>query len=238
MECFYCEELEIDSVSVRLNVEESKHVRALRILDGDRVLLINGRGLSASAITGISGKFEYKFLVDAYEMNKGELPVRLGLAMGILDSKDRMEFALEKAVELGVTDFYPLITRYSSKSVIKTERLNAKALAATKQTLRSYLINIHEPLDISELPEISEDFERIILADIDGVHFTKPKSKKSTLVLVGPEGGFSKSEIEAINSFENLKVLNLGNRRLRAETAAMVSLALVSNALNENKIGY
>ena len=72
------------------------------------------------------------------------------------------------------------------------------------------------------------DYDLCILADEDGTNFDLYNSKQNILIFVGPEGGFSKEEIDFLMQIKNLKKLKLGNRRLRAETAAIISVGLAS----------
>ncbi|MFA6571253.1 MAG: RsmE family RNA methyltransferase, partial [Bacteroidota bacterium] len=161
-----------------------------------------------------------------FTQNKGELPFRLGLAIGILENKDRFEFALEKAIELGITDFYPLLTEFTQRKNINTGRLKLKAIAAMKQCKRSILTSIHPIVKPKDITIISKEFDKIILADENGEH-PKKSNIISTLVLIGPEGGFSETELQILKSIPNIISINLGNRRLRSETAALTALASV-----------
>ncbi len=231
MECIYIETLGRDSRAIAVPADEAAHLKALRVNTGDHILVTNGRGLCAQSIVNRVGKLD--FSVEPYNFieEHSELPFRLGLAIGILDNRDRMEFALEKAVELGTTDFFPLQAERSQKMNVPAARLEMKAIAALKQCKRARLINIHPPLLLESLLEKS-GFENCILADEDGITPHSAHLKKSTLIIVGPEGGFSDSELKIIKNHPGIISWRLGSRRLRAETAAISALSFASFMLD------
>jgi len=232
MECIYYNELKENLKQISIQGELTKHLKALRICIGEKIMLTNGNGLSAVCSLINFDKKEFTFVSDSVVKNHGELPVKLGLAMGILSDRNRFEFALEKAVELGCSDFYPLITKHSETKKINLERLKSKAVSSLEQCKRSQLIVIHEPVDLKEFCQDLPHFENIILADENGASPELTKSLSSCLCFVGPEGGFEKKEMELINGFENSISWSLGCRRLRAETAAISILSLASLKIN------
>ena len=153
--------------------------------------------------------------------------------MGVLDNKDRFEYALEKCTELGMTDFYPFYTKFSQKKHLKVERLEAKAIAAMKQCKRSRLVRIHDTIKAGDLIGIFAEYKRIVVLDEAGYHPRLGDKGADTLVVGGPEGGLSDEEMQAIYSL-GAEGWNLGARRLRAETAAVLGCGLVS-LINQQK---
>jgi len=228
MECFYCPELTSNSAVISLNEDESKHAKALRIKHKEKVFLTNGLGLIAVASAMQKNKFDFIFQIESIDMAKGELHFSVGIALGVLDKRERMEFALEKSVELGAKDFYPLISQYSSKSRVNLSRLQLKAISAMKQSIRSNLIKIHEPVTIPVLCGISKNYSKLVLGDYDGIKPVNSNSYKSVLIIIGPEGGFAPKETEILKKLDNLEMWNLGNRRLRAETAAICAMSILT----------
>jgi 16S rRNA (uracil1498-N3)-methyltransferase len=238
MDCIYFQELQEKCKEISIEGKQIKHLKALRIKIGEKIMLTNGKGISAVCSLINFDKNEFSFNIEEFIKNHGELPNKLGLALGILSDKNRMELTLEKAVELGATDFYPLITRYSEKKEINLPRLQSKAISALEQCKRSHLIQIHEPIELKKIfshPEpvegcnsILSDYENIILADENGENPDSITSLNSTLCFVGPEGGFSLEEIEMIKKTGKTICWNLGNRRLRAETASISILSFAS----------
>jgi 16S rRNA (uracil1498-N3)-methyltransferase len=228
MNCIYLKELTRKKVDIYLPENEINHIRALRIGNDETVFSTNGTGLLAFGKIKFFQKNKIAFLPSEFYENYGENSTKISLAIGILDNRDRFEFALEKAVELGIIDFYPIISAYTQKKEVNIERLNLKAIASMKQCCRSVLTKIHKPKLIEQLTNSSAEYERIILADIGGKKPVGMRSKESTLVIVGPEGGFTPEEIEMMTSDKRVFSVNLGIRRLRAETAAIVALGLLN----------
>jgi 16S rRNA (uracil1498-N3)-methyltransferase len=223
MECIFYKSLLKSESIIEIEGQEARHIRALRVREGDALTVVNGQGLAAVSIVEQISKNGYKLKILEFKENFGENENRLGLALGILDDRERFEFALEKAIELGITDFYPIISKFVQKKGINAERLEAKSIAAIKQCCRSRLPEIHEPVSFTEIFKISKQFDNVILADIDGG--SPDKLNGSSLFIVGPEGGFSADEINLAKS-NDVMLWKLGIRRLRAETAAIAVLSV------------
>lgn len=222
MECLFLPELTQDTKLIDITDDEFTHLKALRLNISSKVEAINGNGLKAE--------------IEIFEMTKKKAsakvnsmsfiePVqkRISLALGILDSRDRFEFALEKAIELGIYSFFPLACDNSQRKIFSKERLNAKAIAALKQCKRSYLPIISSPLSIDELLRTNKD-STFYFADME----SKEKLnivEDNLIILIGPEGGFSEREIQLMKD-SKVKGFTLGETRLRAETAAIASITL------------
>ena len=86
---------------------------------------------------------------------------------------------------------------------------------------------IHNPVKINELTEQFSQFKKIYVADISGKPLGKGKRSESYIAIIGPEGGFTNEELDLLKSKKNTLLFSLGNKRLRAETAAIVSLGLL-----------
>ena len=228
MECLYYPELNEQTKFADIIGAEAKHLKALRLRDNDKIMITNGTGLCAVSTVQRISKEEYRLSVKEYLSGHGEMPRKVGLAMGLLDSRDRFEIALEKAVELGVSDFYPLISDYVQGKKYNKSRTELKVIAATKQCKRARLMNVYDLVSIVDFAEMTKDYDQIILADENGQEPSQTVLKKSVLLLIGPEGGFSEDEIKTFKKDSRTESWNLGNRRLRAETAAVVCAGIVS----------
>ncbi len=227
MECLYEPELTSETTSLTIRGEEFRHLWALRLRAGERILFTNGTGLCAKAILTHISKQDATLRIEELLPNYGEDTRRVGLAIGILESRERMEFALEKATELGITDFYPIACEFSQKKTLALERLQAKAIAAVKQCKRSRVTVIHPPMKVEDVLNNSSNWSKIILADMEGIESKSDTQGASTLVFIGTEGGFSPKELVALRSDSRTVRLYLGERRLRAETAAIAALCRV-----------
>jgi 16S rRNA (uracil1498-N3)-methyltransferase len=235
MESLYAPHLTETSSILALEGNALKHAQVLRLREGEEVLLANGAGLCAKAVIHRADKHEVLCAIQDVLPEHGELPFRLILALGILDNRERMEFAIEKAVEMGASDIVPVRTHNMerfAKNRIKSERLAAKAIAAMEQSHRSHTPSIHAPHSLEELfsdhSSIISPQTRIILADADGTAPKPLSSIESVCVCIGPEGGFSAQERKMLLNDPRTTAWNLAPRRLRAETAAMMCLTAVT----------
>lgn len=202
------------------DAEMQRHIAALRLRDGEGVRVLNGRGLVVTCRVQRQAGAVILPVVDHVEHPE---PRQLTLALGVLDNRDRFEFAVEKATELGVTRIVPVLCDHARHARSTTERLRQKAIAAITQSGNPWLPKISEPTAFDSLPHA----DVVILGDAQG-ETPSSLSYDDTMVLVGPEGGFSARELEKLSSKPNLVRWRIGKNRLRAETAAV---ALVSHAI-------
>ena len=232
MECLYTPHLLESTQTLALGDDARSHARALRLREGERVLLSNGAGLCATASIRTVRSNEVLCAIHDILPEYGELPYRLILALGILDNRERMEFAIEKAVELGVSEIVLLQTQHSERYAAnrtKTERITAKALAAMQQSHRARLPRIHAPMSVQELQTLLPSDSAIILADVDGQQpHTLTMRNTSICLCVGAEGGFSESEIQTLKHDSRTVAWKLAPRRLRAETASVMGLSAIT----------
>lgn len=156
---------------------------------------------------------------------------KIDLALGILDNRDRFEFAFEKAVELRISEFFPIITKYSQRKKIDENRLYRKAISAIKQTMRSRLPVINLPLDLKTLMNRLNEYDMVYVCDIGGDRFSPIEDFRSVLLMIGPEGGLSESELEMLSKKKNVEIVKISEFNLRAETAAISALSIINNFL-------
>lgn len=221
MECIYYPDFTEETNSITIENEEFFHIKALRLRINDNILLTNGKGLIAECIVVDYQKKNCVLNIIKFEKNKGEGKKNIILALGILDNKDRLEFAIEKTVELGISSFIPISTQFSQRKRINITRLENKTIAAMKQTKRATLTKIYEIMNVSEIIETFASEYQIIIADENGTLPNEIQFSNNILLMVGPEGGFSDNEKQIITKIEHTKMY-LGNSRLRAETAAII----------------
>lgn len=224
MECLYAPNLVLSSADICVQGDEARHARALRLRIGDAVLLSNGKGLVARSTVVQAERDAYTMSVVEVLPNYGELPYRMAVALGILDNKDRMEFALEKVVELGATDFIPLHTRFCQRDRVHPERLQSKALAAMKQAQRACLPRVYEPVSIESFAEQWGARTTLVVADERGNTTSWPEG--DICIVVGPEGGLSTEESKILHAVPGCTLMALAERRLRAETAAVLAVGV------------
>jgi 16S rRNA (uracil1498-N3)-methyltransferase len=223
---------------LRLPEEESRHVRSLRLQRGDRVLLLDGQGGRASASIDEIEKSAVVLRVESVLLDEAEGLPYIALGVGILSDRSRYEWCIEKGVELGAREIIPMVTE-RSEGHFKGERARRVAIAALKQSQRSFLPVILEPLSFAALFDRFPLFDRIYLChesasdDRSLARFLKGSPAPArTLILIGPEGGFSDAEVSSAADV-SATVVSLGDARLRAETAALAALVLVSSLSSE-----
>ncbi|MBN2781067.1 MAG: 16S rRNA (uracil(1498)-N(3))-methyltransferase [Candidatus Marinimicrobia bacterium] len=211
----------------RILIEGGEHLHLSRVLrknSGDRIWIADGNGTAYHAeITSIGKESSFCRILERHE-GFGEPANRVSLAVGIIKPA-HWEILLEKAVELGVHEIYPLITRYTVVPSLKRERCEKIVLAAMKQCGRSRLPRLHDPLPFTGLLSAKRT-GTVCLCDNqeDYPALDTGKENAEYLVLVGPEGGFSTEEL-ALAIAAGAKPVLLSNRRLRTETACMAALS-------------
>lgn len=225
---------------VRLPDDEARHAtRVLRLGAGDEVAVVDGAGGWHTVRLDDVAKDRAAGTVVATRREVGEPSGPVVLALPPLKSADRFEWALEKAVELGVTDLVALRTARTEGRLPKEARLDALAIAAMKQTLRTRRLRVHTVALVAlvgfRLP-VWEDgtgagvaLAPVLLhesadpaAALDRVLARVDTAGAAPCVVVGPEGGFTPEEV-AVAEAAGWPVASLGPRRLRAETAAVAA---------------
>lgn len=211
--------------------------KVLRKGKGEKIVVTDGIGSRYSGVIKKSDKRGVSIEIEGKETFDRPNP-EIVLALGLIKKRDRLEYAVEKAVELGVTEILLFRGDHSEKFSLRMERVEAAALSAMKQSLRVFLPKIETANSLAEMLQREDKSVQIIQADQNGSS-TIPKVSESTkrlLMIVGPEGGLSEKEIALLTKSGADKV-KLGDFRLRAETAAMVmasSFGHKSNLRNQN----
>lgn len=145
--------------------------------------------------------------------------------------KDRLDFLIEKATELGVTHFHPVTMQNTQLSKIKTERIEKQIISAAEQCERLDIPSINSIIPFTELlsnwPEHVHIFAAIERQE--NLKHIQASSHTSYAFAVGPEGGFDETEIELLNNNENVSNVNLGASILRTETAVCAGLAILGS---------
>ncbi|WP_312302428.1 RsmE family RNA methyltransferase [Chryseobacterium sp.] len=220
MKLFYGE---INGNGVIINDEEQQHiVKVLRMKNGEEIHVTDGKGNLASGKLSIEGK---KAGIEVTEI-KENLPgfsTKLHIAIAPTKNIDRIEFFVEKAVEMGISEISIITTEKTERKNINIDKIRKQAIAASKQSLRFHFPVIHDMMKLSDFlknidPEhtfvahCNENLERTDLKDIP--------ARKNLTFLIGPEGDFSEKEI-AFLADHKIKAVSLGNQRLRTETAGL-----------------
>ncbi len=211
---------------VTLPPDESLHcARVLRLRPGQQIGLVNGKGVMAVASLLDVNTRGAQAQVVSFEIN----PARnfsLHLAVAPTKNIDRYEWFIEKATECGIEAITPIICENSERTTVKTDRLQKIALAAMKQSQRTWLPTINEPVKFRDFLKPIEQFTNILIAHCSPGH-KDPLEKLYTpgsdvLILIGPEGDFTHREVTDAMS-TGARSITLGHSRLRTETASLVA---------------
>ena len=141
--------------------------------------------------------------------------------------KTRLDFLIEKTVELGVTDLHPVLTERTEVRKINPERIDTQIIEAAEQCERLDIPKIHSTIALYDIPNTQKLYAAIerdeTTPDIHTLHFDTPVQ-----ALIGPEGGFSEKEINFLKKQTHIIPVSLGQNILRAETAAVKFLSCIS----------
>ncbi len=228
---FFVDTKNISKNQFFLNDQESHHlIRVLRKPIGTEIWLIDGIG---SAYYGILQNIQNDVvsgrILEVFP-KYGENKIQLKLGIGIL-KKDKMNFVVEKATECGANEIIPLVLDKCIKRDVNLDRLKKISRSAVKQCGRSVIPSIPRPIKLKEL--LNTDTNSLILVchetAINKIDIVPKKliNASNIVLLVGPEGDFSKKEIDYLKD-HNANFISLGNRRLRSETAVIAALAQIN----------
>ena len=210
-----------------LNEEESHHfAKVLRGQEGDIVHVTDGKGkLAKVEINSISKKVVEGSIIEL-KTDFEKKNYYLHVAIAPTKTMERLEFFLEKATEIGIDEITFLQTFHSERKNIKIERIEKIIQAATKQSLKAYLPKVNDLTKFNDfIKQDFENFTKCIAHCEDDIAKTPLKSilenePNKILILIGPEGDFSRDEILNAEK-ENYNGISLGQQRFRTETAAL-----------------
>lgn len=205
--------------------DECTHIiKIMRHKKDDEIFVTNGEGkIYRCSIINIS-KNEIYFAIKESKIFSNNL-FKIFFCIPILKSADRFEYALEKCVELGITNF---IVFNSDRSIIKSNKVNRWnkiLISAMKQSLKSYLPKIQLVNSLKDI--LSLDGEKIIFSQTSSKNFREyifDKTRKQYFIF-GPEGSFSDDEIRILSDYQNY---SLTKNRLRTETAVVSACSILT----------
>ena len=220
---------------VELDERSRRHVvQVLRLTQGDELVVFNDDGVSCRAVLhSVDKRTAMARLLDAETTGDSESPLAVTLAQGV-SRGERMDFTIQKSVELGVRNIQPLWTTRSQVR-LSGDRLEKRvrhwqgvAIAACEQSGRSHVPRVQTPVTLAEWLDGNDRDVLKLLLDPDSptpLAGLRPDNRKIEL-LVGPEGGLSAEE-KQLARMRDYHAIRLGPRILRTETAAMVALSVL-----------
>ena len=236
MELFYSQDIQGGICS--LDKDESTHcIKVLRHKVGDEINVIDGCGtLFKCRISSDNHKGVEAIVLSATE-GWGGHNYHLHMAVCPTKNNDRYEWFAEKACEIGIDEISPVIGEHSERKILKTARIEKILISAAKQSLKATVPAVHEPISVKEFIQTAKDSSdtlKLIAYCFEDENTPRRSIKEvlnenpstDVMILIGPEGDFSKSEAEAALANGFIPV-HLGDSRLRTETAALTAAASV-----------
>lgn len=230
---FFVDQPLVPGTSFTLPDEVVRHVQVLRLREGDAITLFNGQGGEVDATLTALARRSAACLLGEHRALEREAPLWLGLAQAI-SSGDRMEFTLQKGVEMGVNVFQPLATQRSivklagdraDKRIMRWQEI---VVAACEQSGRNTVPEVRPILTLEQWLASAQDADaRLMLSPLGTARLADMAQQPRRLwLMAGPEGGLSADE-EGAALAAGWAPLRLGPRVLRTETAALAAVAAV-----------
>ena len=208
---------------VKINDEEQQHiVKVLRMREGEEIFVTDGKGNLAKGNLVFEGK---KVFLDVKEIkeNLPEFSPKLHIAIAPTKNIDRIEFFVEKATEMAISEITILQTEKTERKNLNIDKLRKQAIAASKQSLRFHFPKINDVTKLSDfLKNINpkNTFVAHCDASFERTEISKIQNVENITFLIGPEGDFSEKEIKLLSE-KGIKAVSLGKQRLRTETAGI-----------------
>ncbi|TNE30220.1 MAG: 16S rRNA (uracil(1498)-N(3))-methyltransferase [Bacteroidetes bacterium] len=217
-----------DGNSAALTADESKHaIKVLRKSAGDIIHVMDGAGNLYSGPISNDHQKHCTIRIEEEVNDWNPVPYQFHLAIAPTKHMDRLEWLIEKAVEIGITRITPLLSFHSERKVLKLERLEKILLSACKQSLKGTLPQL-DPLtkftdfivekrpDLTYIGYCGEGEKKLLVSEL-------MKNGPSACVIIGPEGDFSADEFSMATS-AGVVPITLGDQRLRTETAGLTAV--------------
>ena len=223
--------------ALQLDRSQSNYLlNVLRFKDGAPVLVFNGRDGEWQAKLKLLGRKKAELKIASQTRSQPE-PYQLHYLFAPL-KQARMEYMVQKAVEMGAGVLQPVITDYCQVRKLNLDRMRTHATEAAEQCGILSIPQINEPMKLEDLLADFPEDRHLIFCD-EGEDTQNPLSALKQVstdeisVLIGPEGGFSSSERQVLRDHPSVTAIPLGPRVLRADTAAVAALALVQAVLGD-----
>ncbi|MCB0516970.1 MAG: RsmE family RNA methyltransferase [Chitinophagales bacterium] len=218
-----------------LSAEVSHHcIKVLRHRQGDIIFLLDGKGKKYRARIVQAHPKHCGVAIEGIESEQSAPQPAVHLLISPTKNQDRMEWLLEKATELGLTHFQPVLCQRTEKLKLRYERLEKVAISAMQQSMHLYKPVVGEMLPFKQLMAqwATNDSAQKFIAYIDSESkpphiFGEIVPGKDCVILIGPEGDFTEEEVQIARS-AGFQLVSLGKYRLRTETAGLVACHSVS----------
>ncbi|MBR3834207.1 MAG: 16S rRNA (uracil(1498)-N(3))-methyltransferase [Lachnospiraceae bacterium] len=233
------------SDNIIITGSDVNHIKnVLRIRQGERILVSDGNGIDYECTVTDMDDDTVTARIEDVLKNSAELSTKITLFQGMPKS-DKLELIIQKAVELGVYEIIPVITKRSvvkideKKASKKLDRYNGIAEAAGKQSGRGIIPQVKDFMSFKQAIEYAKNLDMNIIPyeEAKGLEYSRQvikdiKGKKNLGVFIGPEGGFAKEEVDMAIDM-GAKCITLGNRILRTETAGLAVISIIMFEIDE-----
>jgi 16S rRNA (uracil1498-N3)-methyltransferase len=217
-----------------LPADEAAHaLRVLRLHEGDEMMLMDGVGCYYRAEVTLAHGHHCQYAIRETLPQERQWYGNVHLAIAPTKMMDRMEWMIEKAVEIGVDEISFLNCQFSERTIVKMPRAEKIVIAATKQSRKPWLTELHEMVNFDTfvrqprncckyIAHCYEEIPRSYLFD----ELRQPSDMRDAMVLIGPEGDFSIDEVRLAVA-NGYKSVHLGNSRFRTETAGLAAVMMM-----------
>ena len=237
---FFADEGCRDGDFIFISGNEFNHMKkVLRLRKGEEIIVCFNDGIDNLCVIDEMGEKQAKLVIEKSFENQAENKVSVTLFQACMKG-DKMDFCIQKAVELGVDTIIPFenaftVAKFDAK---KTERFERIAFEASKQCGRAKLTTVKDCIKFNSLLKELENFDKVIFCNeyetenmiLDSL--LEETFNQNVAIIVGSEGGFAKEEQQKIKEFDNVVSVSFGKRILRAETAGVFALSILSSVLN------
>ena len=231
----------INSSRAVIESDDARHItKSLRMREGDAIVLCNGEGFDYRGKISLIGHEHVEVIIYERNPSPGEPKVKITLYQA-LPKADKLDFIVQKAVELGAGEIVPVLTsrcisRPDEKSMTKKlERLNRTALEAAKQCGRGIVPNVAPLMEFSAaVNSMKHSALPILCYEASSIQLSKVLHPKAAgiALMIGSEGGFSADEVRLAEE-SGVHCVSLGSRILRCETAPLCALSAILYACGE-----
>jgi 16S rRNA (uracil1498-N3)-methyltransferase len=228
---FFYEENLPDSNQFILSEDTARHiVQVLRMKEGEQVMITNGKGQTLTAEIVLADKKKTEVKIKNKDFVCQPQP-KISIAISLIKNANRFEWFLEKATEIGVSSIIPLLCKRTEKTHFREERMRTILISAMLQSRQVWLPELSVSKKINEFLKNDLQYDQKFIAhcleeEKKELKDFKLNNSSSKVILIGPEGDFTKEEIDL--ALENNYIpVSLGETRLRTETAGMVAAVLL-----------
>ncbi len=216
-----------------LPADEASHaVRVLRLMAGDEMMLMDGQGTFYRAAVTMASNHHCMYEIQESLPQPRPWEGHIHLAIAPTKLMDRMEWMVEKAVEIGVDEISFLDCKFSERDVVKTARLDKIVVSAMKQSRKAWKTELHDMVSFKDFIVANREGVRYIAHCYEEVERTslfeelkKRSAGDAVTVMIGPEGDFSIDEVQmAVKA--GFCPVHLGSSRLRTETAGLSAIMM------------